>query len=500
MKKLILIYSFITWGLTSQMVQAQSKLYITSFHGNGMLTWSNVVPNATCDVEWASSPEGPWANSWETLKGIPIGTNTEMSASVPMFYRVVMTLPPPEPPSSFEIAWCALQWPLEIPAILEGVSLPVYGRVYAEGLTDLTNKTDPAPNLVAEAGYGPEGSYPEDIPEEWVWVSCPPNKDYDSDGASNEDEYKGVFIAPKAGTYDFAFRFSDDGGETWHYADSAPHGTSDGYAPSDAGHMGVHPEGMTYVSIGTNSGTDPDFGAYSLTNEAAFSMDETEVTKAQWDEVYNWAVTNGYGFDNAGLGKALDHPVHTVSWYDCIKWCNARSEKNDKPPCYTLLIYVDGGFSRIPYRTGEESPDCDLTAGGYRLPTSDEWEYAARGGLSGKRFPWSDTINHDNTNYKANNTAYSYDTSSYMFDTYHPDYDDGGYPYTSPSETFMHNEYGLYDMAGNVWEWCNTVSGSHRSVRGGSWDDRANYARCGHESWYNPITSSYSIGFRTVHH
>jgi formylglycine-generating enzyme required for sulfatase activity len=52
---------------------------------------------------------------------------------------------------------------------------------------------------------------------------------------------------------------------------------------------------------------------------SAFYMDKYEVTKAQWDEVYDWAVTNGYTFDNGGSGKATNHPVHTVNWYDCVK-------------------------------------------------------------------------------------------------------------------------------------------------------------------------------------
>ena len=89
--------------------------------------------------------------------------------------------------------------------------------------------------------------------------------------------------------------------------------------------METIPEDMVQIPAGINSGTDPDFGAYSLTNEAAFYMDQYEVTKAKWDEVHTWAVAHGYSFDNAGSGKASNHPVHTVNWYDCVKWCNARS-------------------------------------------------------------------------------------------------------------------------------------------------------------------------------
>ena len=59
---------------------------------------------------------------------------------------------------------------------------------------------------------------------------------------------------------------------------------------------------------------------------SAFYIDKYEVTKEKWDEVYNWAITNGYEFDNAGSGTAPDHPVHTVYWYYCVNWCNARSE------------------------------------------------------------------------------------------------------------------------------------------------------------------------------
>ena len=137
------------------------------------------------------------------------------------------------------------------------------------------------------------------------------------------------------------------------------------------------PEGMVAIPSGTNSGTDPDFGAYSLTVDA-FHMDATEVTKGQWDTVYNWAVAHGYSFDNAGSGKASNHPVQTVNWYDCVKWCNARSEMEGKTPCYNLSTW-----------------SCNFNANGYRLPTRTEGEYAARGGLQSKRFPWGDTITHN---------------------------------------------------------------------------------------------------------
>jgi len=80
------------------------------------------------------------------------------------------------------------------------------------------------------------------------------------------------------------------------------------------------------IPAGKNSGTDPDDGAYSLTTSNALFMDTSEITKAQWDTVTNWALTNDYTFANAGSGSASNHPVHSISWVDAVMWCNARSE------------------------------------------------------------------------------------------------------------------------------------------------------------------------------
>ena len=79
-----------------------------------------------------------------------------------------------------------------------------------------------------------------------------------------------------------------------------------------------------------------------------FFIDKYEMSKAKWDDIYSWAVTNGYNFDNAGSGPASNHPVQTINWYDCVKWCNAQSEKEGfrKMGCERLPLADRGGMGK----------------------------------------------------------------------------------------------------------------------------------------------------------
>jgi formylglycine-generating enzyme len=294
-------------------------------------------------------------------------------------------------------------------------------------------------------------------------------------------------------------------------------GSSKFYRLSQAGPP-PPPEGMAMIPAGPfqmgdtfSEGDDDELPVHTV-NVSAFYMDRYEVTKALWDEVHTWATRNGYSFDNAGSGKGADHPVHSVNWYDVVKWCNARSEKEGRVPAYQ----TDASHSTV-YRKGRVDVQNDWVkwGAGYRLPTEAEWEKAARGGAEGRRFPWSDTdeITHSRANYDSS-THYAYDTSP--TNGHHPTYATGGWPWTSPVGSFAPNGYGLYDMAGNVYEWCwdwyssryystspesdplGPGTGKIHVVRGGGWYIETWYCRSADRALGAPDLRNFVLGFRAV--
>ena len=271
------------------------------------------------------------------------------------------------------------------------------------------------------------------------------------------------------------------------------------------------PAGMALIpagayTMGDNLDGESDATPTVSVTVSAFYMDVNLVSYSQWQSVYYWATNHGYGFANAGAGKAANHPVQTVDWYDCVKWCNARSQQAGKTPVY----YTDAGFSQV-YTNGEVAAYANWTASGYRLPTEAEWEKAARGGLSGQRFPWGNLITENLANYEATN-SYSYDLGP---NGYNAAFTNGVMPYTSPAGYFAPNGYGLYDMTGNVWEWCwdwygtpyaggtdprGPASGLYgcRMARGGTWGVAGRYVRCAQRGNTLPVQVSYYAGFRCV--
>jgi formylglycine-generating enzyme len=242
---------------------------------------------------------------------------------------------------------------------------------------------------------------------------------------------------------------------------------------------------------------------------SAFYMEKYLVTKSLWDTVYQWAIAHGYTFDFAGSGKAANHPVQTIDWYDCVKWCNARSEMEGRVPAY----YTDAAMS-VRYRTEQVEPYVSWSTG-YRLPTEAEWEKAARGGVSGQRFPWGDTISWSQANYYADPLSaggYAYDVNPTV--GFHPTFAIGGYPYTSPVGYFAANGYGLYDMSGNAWQWCwdwydsyasssqsdpgGPTVGAVRVLRGAGWGNGAVNCSTAYRGGIIPSDSGDYVGFRSV--
>ena len=246
--------------------------------------------------------------------------------------------------------------------------------------------------------------------------------------------------------------------------------------------------------------TYPDELPLHTNHVSAFSMDVNLVTKALWDEVYQWALAHGYEFESAGSAKDTNHPVVEVSWYDAVKWCNARSEKEEVTPAY----WTDASRTNV-FRAGQldlDSASVEWNAG-YRLPTEAEWEKAARGGAAAHAYPWRDS------------NQFFEDRANVV---QHPIFDSGPYPHTSPAGYFPPNGYGLYDMAGNVWEWCwdwydaawyagvaasaddtrGPDSGEYRVLRGGSWNDDDTFARCAKRGFDSAFSTFNAYGFRCV--
>ena len=246
------------------------------------------------------------------------------------------------------------------------------------------------------------------------------------------------------------------------------------------------PEGMALIPAGVfTMGDGRVAGPVHPVDVSAFAIDRTEVTTALWNEVRTWALSRGYDL-NPGGSWGNDHPIHTVNWFDVVKWCNARSEMEGLVPAY----YLDEAKTQI-YRTGYGAPFVNWNAG-YRLPTEAEWEKAARGGAVGRLYPWADSDDISDDRLNSNDRIGR----------------------TTPVGSYPANGYGLRDMAGNVWEWCwdwhaeypgglvtdprGPASGSARLIRGGRWYLSAVHCRVAARYTNAPAYRNYIIGFRTV--
>jgi formylglycine-generating enzyme required for sulfatase activity len=206
---------------------------------------------------------------------------------------------------------------------------------------------------------------------------------------------------------------------------------------------------------------------------SSFLISETEVTQALWKSVMN---ENPSGF----VGD--DRPVDSVSWLDAVRFCNALSEKAGLPPAYVI------SGSTVTWNRQSR---------GFRLPTEAEWEFAARGGALGAQ-----------ENESLTNAGYA--GGSVVGDV-------GWYEKNSGRSSKdvkgkLPNELGLYDMSGNVWEWCwdwygdyprdplqdpqGPDSGRDRVLRGGAWFTSVNLLRVNYRYWNAPAFKANTVGFR----
>ncbi|MCL2479820.1 MAG: formylglycine-generating enzyme family protein, partial [Treponema sp.] len=175
-----------------------------------------------------------------------------------------------------------------------------------------------------------------------------------------------------------------------------------------------------------------------------------------------------------------DHPVVLVSWFDAVQYCNWLSSQDGLTPAYTIRGYGDS-----------RTVSWNQSANGYRLPTEAEWEYACRAGTT--------TAFNTGSNFYNYSTGWSGENSGYG---------------THPVGQLPANKWGLYDMHGNVGEWCwdwadyypnrsqtdpvGASSGSQRIIRGGSWPFSSMYARSAARSYIYPNYRYNYIGFRIV--
>ena len=187
--------------------------------------------------------------------------------------------------------------------------------------------------------------------------------------------------------------------------------------------------------------------------------------------------------DDKNWGRG-NRPVINVTWWDAIDYCNWLSEKEKLPKAYDSngnLLDKDGRVTT------------DITKVlGYRLPTEAEWEYAARGGNKSKGYKYSGSDNVDEVAWYSSNSGSR----------------------TQEVGKKVPNELAIYDMSGNVWEWCsdwydyayyskspttnpyNSTTGSNRVIRGGSCYDGASNTRVAARSSSTPTNTRYALGFR----
>ncbi len=248
----------------------------------------------------------------------------------------------------------------------------------------------------------------------------------------------------------------------------------------------------------------------------AFWIGETELTYELWHKVYQWATTASPVYNFANAGKEGDdgtvgampteanktEPVTTINWRDAMVWCNAVTEWYNSQSGTSLGCVYKYAGGVIRDSRDSNSSQCDgvtpdASASGFRLLSEWEWEYAARyrGGDS------ENTVEGYSNPYftKGNSASGATEASGNNDATFDVAWSlqNGGKTYPSGEKTA--NTLGLYDMSGNVWEWCFSWYNQNisRVYRGGSWNTNAdNYFQIGYRNYRHMSETLQDLGFR----